>query len=99
LNGPMQAATNWRLSSWQMLQAQGRILVAIMLRDVRTRFFGSALGFLIAIGWPLSHIFILLVINTAVGKAAPYGDSAALCRTAASINGLQAARQMTSASY
>jgi capsular polysaccharide transport system permease protein len=78
LNGPMQAATNWRLSSWQMLQAQGRILVAIMLRDVRTRFFGSALGFLIAIGWPLSHIFILLVINTAVGKAAPYGDSAAL---------------------
>jgi capsular polysaccharide transport system permease protein len=61
-----------------MLQAQGRILVALMLRDVRTRFFGSALGFLIAIGWPLSHIFILLAINTALGRAAPYGDSSAL---------------------
>jgi capsular polysaccharide transport system permease protein len=74
----MQTATNWRLSSWQMLQAQGRILVAIMLRDVRTRFFGSAFGFLLAIGWPLSHILILLLINAGLGRMAPYGDSPAL---------------------
>jgi hypothetical protein len=31
-----------------------------------------------AIGWPLSHVLILLVINTGLGRAVPYGDSAAL---------------------
>jgi capsular polysaccharide transport system permease protein len=60
------------------LADQGRILVALMLRDVRTRFFGSALGMVIAIGWPLSNIFIVLAIYTAMGRAAPYGESAAL---------------------
>jgi capsular polysaccharide transport system permease protein len=74
----MHAISDGRLGINQMLRAQGRILVAIMLRDVRTRFFGSAFGFLLAIGWPLSHIFILLAINTSIGRAAPYGDSAAL---------------------
>jgi capsular polysaccharide transport system permease protein len=74
----MHALAGARLNVSQMLRAQGRILVAIMLRDVRTRFFGSAFGFLLAIGWPLSHIFILLAVNTAIGRAAPYGDSSAL---------------------
>jgi capsular polysaccharide transport system permease protein len=45
---------------------------------VQTRFFGSALGFVIAIAWPVSHIFILIGINGAVGRAAPYGDDPAL---------------------
>jgi capsular polysaccharide transport system permease protein len=75
---PMHALAGARLNVSQMLRVQGRILVAIMLRDVRTRFFGSAFGFLLAIGWPLSHIFILLAVNTAIGRAAPYGESAAL---------------------
>jgi capsular polysaccharide transport system permease protein len=73
-----RAIAGQRRSLRQTLQAQGRVFVAIMLRDVRTRFFGSALGFLLAIGWPLSHIFILLAINTALGRTAPYGDSVAL---------------------
>ena len=62
----------------ETLRAQGRILFALMLRDVRTRFFGNAVGMVIVIGWPLSHIFVLLIINTAVGRAAPYGESTAL---------------------
>jgi capsular polysaccharide transport system permease protein len=49
-----------------------------MLRDIKTRFGGSEFGFLIAIAWPLSHILILLAINTGMGRAVPYGDSAAL---------------------
>jgi capsular polysaccharide transport system permease protein len=60
------------------LHTHGRILTALMVRDVQTRFFGSALGFVIAIGWPLSHIFIVLFINRAMGRAAPYGDDASL---------------------
>jgi capsular polysaccharide transport system permease protein len=74
----MSVTAYGRLSLWETMRAQGRILVAVMLRDVRTRFFGSAFGFLLAIAWPLSHIFILLAINAGIGRTAPYGDSAAL---------------------
>ncbi len=56
----------------------GRIIWALILRDVKTRFFGTAFGFMIAILWPVSHIFIILAINSALGRPAPYGDSAAL---------------------
>ena len=60
------------------LATHGRILVALIMRDVTTRFFGSPLGFIIAIAWPVSHIFILIVLNSAAGRAAPYGDDPAL---------------------
>ena len=62
-----------------MLKAQGRILVALMLRDLKTRLGGNEFGFFaMGVCWPLSHILLLLIINTGVGRAAPYGDSAAL---------------------
>jgi capsular polysaccharide transport system permease protein len=61
-----------------LMRTQGQVLLALMLRDIKTRFGGTELGFLIAIAWPLSHILILLAINTAAGRVAPYGDSAAL---------------------
>jgi capsular polysaccharide transport system permease protein len=68
-----------RLSTIEMLKAQWRITHALMLHDIRTRMGGNAFGFLaMGVGWPLSHIVILLVINTAFGRAAPYGDSVAL---------------------
>ena len=60
-----------------LFRAQSNILLALMLRDIQTRF-GSAPGFLIAIAWPLSHIMILVVINVGVGRVVPYGDSAIL---------------------
>jgi len=62
----------------QRLAAQGRIILALMIRDVQTRFFGHALGFVLAIAWPVSHIFIVLAINSAAGRAPPYGDDPAL---------------------
>ncbi len=46
-----------------------------MLRNMRTRFFGTGLGFLISIAWPLVHVGILLVINALADRAAPYGES------------------------
>jgi capsular polysaccharide transport system permease protein len=61
-----------------LLQTHGRILMALILRDVQTRFFGTALGFILAIMWPVSHIFIILLINGSLGRPAPYGDSAPL---------------------
>jgi capsular polysaccharide transport system permease protein len=66
------------LGPFQLIAVQWQVLVAVMLRDIKTRFFGNEFGFLIAIAWPLSHVLILLLINTAAGRVAPYGDSAAL---------------------
>lgn len=63
---------------WSAAQRQRRVLYALMLRDVRTRFFGHGLGYLLAIAWPLSHILIVVAILAATGRSAPYGDSMAL---------------------
>ena len=62
----------------ELLEAQWRVLYALILRDIKTRFGGSGFGFLIAIAWPLTHSFAILAINSAVGRAIPYGDSGAL---------------------
>jgi capsular polysaccharide transport system permease protein len=67
-----------RASFLDLIKVQWQILVAIMLRDVRTRFVGNHFGMIISICWPLTHILVLLAINTGMGRLAPYGDSAAL---------------------
>ncbi len=48
---------------------------AVMLRDMRTRFFDHGLGFLIVSLWPLAHMVVLLGIYTIAGRRAPYGES------------------------
>lgn len=60
------------------LENYRRALGALILRDIKTRFFGSSWGFLVAVAWPLTHIAILLALNTIAGRLPPYGDSAAL---------------------
>jgi capsular polysaccharide transport system permease protein len=57
---------------------QRRVLYALMLRNMRTKFFGNGLGYLVAVAWPLTHIVILVAIFTVTGRAAPVGDSIAL---------------------
>jgi capsular polysaccharide transport system permease protein len=70
---------DYALSRWQMLKAQWRVIQALMLHDIRSRMGGNAFGFLImGVVWPLSHILLLIIINAALGRAAPYGDSSAL---------------------
>jgi capsular polysaccharide transport system permease protein len=73
-----ERGTVYRVHGFAVFRVQWRILLALMLRDVRTRFFNSAWGFLVAIAWPLSHILLLLLIYFYLGRAAPYGDSVAL---------------------
>jgi capsular polysaccharide transport system permease protein len=70
--------TDATLTRSEMLKSQGRLLVALMLRDIKTRFGGSELGFLIAIAWPLTHILALILIYYYAGRTAPYGNSTAL---------------------
>jgi capsular polysaccharide transport system permease protein len=57
---------------------QRRVLFALMLRNIRTKFFGSGFGYVVAVAWPLSHILILVVTFSYSGRVAPYGDSTAL---------------------
>lgn len=66
-----------RISLFETLKAQWRVLVALMLRDIKTRW-GSSIGFLIAIAWPLIHIAVLVLLYTAFGRVAPYGESSIL---------------------
>ncbi len=62
----------------ELLQAQWRVLLALMLRDIKTRFAGGYWGFVLMILWPLSHSFILVLISLFTGRAAPFGESATL---------------------
>jgi capsular polysaccharide transport system permease protein len=63
---------------WAAFKRQRRVVFALMLRDIRTRFFGSGLGYLLAIAWPLSHILIVVAILVFADRVAPYGDNVAL---------------------
>jgi capsular polysaccharide transport system permease protein len=73
------ATMDLRLSTIEILRAQWRIIVALMLHDIRSRMGGNAFGFLVmGVAWPLSHILILLGIYAGTNRAIPFGDSAAL---------------------
>lgn len=54
------------------------VLKALILRDIKSRFLGSAWGYILSLGWPLSHIGLLLIMHGAFGRIQPYGESAAV---------------------
>jgi capsular polysaccharide transport system permease protein len=64
---------NARSSLLYALRIQMRVIGALTLRDLRTRFGGSYLSYSIAILWPLSHLAILLVVYSAIGRTPSYG--------------------------
>jgi len=59
-------------------QRQWQVFLAVILRNMRTRFFGHGLGYLVAVAWPVAHILLLLVIFTFTHRAAPVGESMVL---------------------
>lgn len=60
------------------LVVQARVINALILRDMRTRFGRSHFGYLIAILWPFVHIFVIVAIFAVMGRAAPVGDDVVL---------------------
>ena len=64
-----------RMSFADALRQKRDVMAAVMLRDMRTRFFNHGLGFLIQSLWPLAHMLIIITINTFAGRSAPYGSS------------------------
>ena len=57
---------------------QYRVILAIMLRNIRTRFFGHGFGFLVGIAWPVVHTAIVIALFSIGNRAAPAGDSVVL---------------------
>ena len=56
---------------------QRNVIYALFMRDLQTRFAGGGggyLNYLLTLGWPLAHIALLLVIYSALGRAAPMGQ-------------------------
>ncbi|PPD14886.1 MAG: hypothetical protein CTY25_08820 [Methylobacterium sp.] len=62
------------LSYMQTLKALWRVIFALMLRDIRTRW-GSTPAYVITFLFPLVHILALVGIWVAVGRLSPYGES------------------------
>ncbi len=59
----------------EMFKTQGNIYYALMLRDIRSRFFGHGLGYLVVLAWPLGHILIVVTVYTVTRRVAPVGDN------------------------
>ena len=57
------------------IREHAAVLLALMLRDIKTRFFGSGLGYILYIAWPLSHIIIIVLMFSLGGRVTPFGDN------------------------
>ncbi|ADZ70971.1 ABC transporter permease [Polymorphum gilvum] len=55
------------------LKVQARVIYALILRDMRTRFGRSHFGYLIQIAWPLFHLFLLIAIPHLLARVPPIG--------------------------
>jgi capsular polysaccharide transport system permease protein len=63
---------------WSAAKRQRRVVFALMLHNIRTRFGGHGLGYLLAIAWPLVHMLVFFATFIVLARAAPYGDSVLL---------------------
>jgi capsular polysaccharide transport system permease protein len=83
LRGAAPAMTDMRIERGRLTVIEAivqyaHVMAALILRDIKGRYFGSAWGYLISLGWPLTHIAILMLINGFLGAMQPYGESTLL---------------------
>jgi capsular polysaccharide transport system permease protein len=64
-------------SQFKFLECQ-RIVGAVLMQDMRSRFGNSYLGYLIALAWPLSHLGVITGAYLLRTRIAPIGDSPTL---------------------
>ncbi len=57
---------------------QIHVFHALVLHDIKTRFFGNGFGYVVTIIWPSAHLVIIMGIYTATGRGAGYGTSTLL---------------------
>ena len=64
------------MSSWNVaLTNQANVLHALVLHDIKSRFFGNGLGYVVTILWPGVHLAIIVGIYAATGRGNGYGTS------------------------
>ena len=51
------------------------VIFALIMHDIKNRFFGSGIGQIVMVIWPFAHIIVMLVIYTFSKRPNPYGDS------------------------
>jgi capsular polysaccharide transport system permease protein len=61
------------MEALKSINVQFRVIGAIILRDMRTRFGRTHLGYLIAVVWPLTHALFILTAHALVNRLAPIG--------------------------
>ena len=67
-----------RTALGKSLAVQRDVLWALMLHDIKSRFFGNGLGYVVTILWPATHIAIVVVAFLIGKRPVPYGSSALL---------------------
>jgi capsular polysaccharide transport system permease protein len=60
------------------LKARGNVIGALILRDMRTRFGRSHLGYLLAVAWPASHLLVMVGAAAYIRHLAPMGGDPAI---------------------
>ncbi len=55
-------------------KTQIQVIHALMLHDIKSRFFGNGFGYVATILWPSAHIAMIVGIFIFTGRQAPYGD-------------------------
>ncbi|MFG1383393.1 ABC transporter permease [Xanthobacter versatilis] len=66
--------TRFAGESWRTASAMhARVVGAVIMRDLQTRFGAGYFGFLLGIMIPLAHLTIAIVITTVLGRPAPIG--------------------------
>jgi len=63
---------------WQAIAAQGRVLVALILREIRTRHGNTVFGYLQDLMEMPIILLAMLLMFTLTGRQSPYGDNIAL---------------------
>lgn len=71
----MAPVTSVRDRLTDALATQGRVIVALILREMRTRFGQSQIGYAWAMSEPMVHILALTLIATALQRRPAIGDS------------------------
>lgn len=60
------------------LVVQARVIGALILRDMRTRFGRTFFGYVIQVLWPLTHLLAVMAIYLVIRRMMPFGTSPAV---------------------
>ena len=67
--GPILSSIKTRLRNYR------NIIFALMMHDIKNRFFGSGIGQIVMVLWPFGHILILISIYVLTSRKNPFGES------------------------